>query len=214
LYALPKTSRYISVCLKNKYSRSARADLTSLVRKSIAVLWLFFSGLGVSSAQATTFEESDVKAAFLYYFFHFISWPERGPESAKTPYEFCVVKEGPVVNALELVLASPKAAKTAVHISEIPDTEKIAGCDYVYIDSASEDYALAFIAAAHGKAILTVSEIEGFAGMGGMIELKRNSNRINVLMNVDVLNAQGLKASSKLLNLATIISTPQSGSQR
>ena len=199
------------MCLTNKKSTLTRAGLTSLIRKTAVVLWLLFSGFGVSSAQAATFEESDVKATFLYYFFHYISWPERGSESARTPYEFCVVEKGSVVNALELVLASPKAMKTAVNISEISDTEKVSGCDYIFIDSASEEYAQRIIAAAHGKAILTVSEIEGFASMGGMIELKRNSNRVNVLMNVDVLNTQGLKASSKLLNLATIIATHQSG---
>jgi hypothetical protein len=50
--------------------------------------------------------------------------------------------------------------------------------------------------------------------MGGMIELKRNLNRVNVLVNVELLRAQGLNASSKLLNLATIISTPQNEDQR
>ena len=110
-------------------------------------------------------------------------------------------------------MASPKAAKLSVHINEISDTEEVSGCDFVFIDSESEDHARPFISAAYGKPILTVSEIEGFAGMGGMIELRRDSNRVNVLMNVDVLNAQELKASSKLLKLATIISTLQSGEQ-
>ena len=190
-----------------------RAVSASFIRKTIAVLWLFFSGLNVSSAQASTFKESDVKAAFLYYFFHYISWPKQGPELSPPPFEFCVVKNGPVVNALELVLASPKAAKIVVHVSEVSDIEKVSGCDYVFIDSESADYAQAAIAATQGRAILTVSDIEGFAGMGGMIELKRNSNRINVKLNVDVLEAQGLKASSKLLKLTTITSTLQSGEQ-
>jgi len=199
--------------LAGKKSTLIQAGFAGLIRKTVVVICLFFGGFECSSAQAATFEESDVKAAFLYYFFHFITWPERGSESAGTPYEFCVVKQGPVVNALELVLASPKAAKTVVNIREISDAQKVSGCDYVFIGSASEKHAQTIIAATNGAAILTVSEIEGFAGMGGMIELKRNSNRINVLMNVDALNAQGLKASSKLLKLATIITTLQSGDQ-
>jgi len=201
------------VRLKLKFLTVKRAGLVGLTAKSLAVLCLFFSSLGLSSAQTGTFEESDVKAAFLYYFFHFITWPERGSEPANTPYEFCVVKKGPVVKALQSVLASPKATKTAVDIRQISNTKKVSGCDYVFIDSASEKYVQTIIAATHGKAILTISEIEGFASMGGMIELKRNSNRVNVLMNVDVLNAQRLKASSKLLKLATIISTSQNGSK-
>ena len=111
-------------------------------------------------------------------------------------------------------MASPKAAKTLVRISKISDPEKISGCDYVFIGSASEEYARDIIAATHGRAILTVSDIDGFTSMGGMIELKRSLNRVNVLVNVELLRAQGLKASSKLLNLATIISTPQNEDQR
>ena len=199
--------------LTRKKSAVRRSGSAGFVPKTVAVLWIFFSCLEVSSAQASAFEESDVKAAFLYYFFHYISWPQQPADSSPRTFEFCVVKKEPVVNALELVLASPKASKLSVNISEISDTEKVSGCDYVFIDSASEDYARPFIAAANGKPILTVSEIEGFAGMGGMIELRRDSNRVNVLMNVDVLNAQELKASSKLLKLATIISTLQSGEQ-
>jgi len=187
--------------------------MSSVICKAVAVLCLFLSGLEVSSAQTPAFEESDVKAAFLYYFFHFISWPERGSGSAGTAYEFCYVNEGPVVDALKLVLASPKAAKTTVNIKKISDVQNVSGCDYVFIGSASEKHAQTIIAATKGEAILTVSETEGFAAMGGMIELKRNSNRVNVLMNADALDAQGLKASSKLLNLATIITTLQSGDQ-
>lgn len=191
-----------------------RAGSANFICKAVAVLALFFSTCGMSIAQAATFEEPDVKAAFLYYFFHFISWPEHVSESRDQPFEFCSLNNGPVINALELVLASPKAAKTVVRISKISDPEKISGCDYVFIGSASEDYAREIIAATHGRAILTVSDIDGFTSMGGMIELKRNLNRVNVLINVELLRAQGLKVSSKLLNLATIISTPQNEDQR
>jgi hypothetical protein len=191
-----------------------RAGSANFICKAVAVLTLFFSSCSVSIAQAATFEESDVKAAFLYYFFHFISWPEHISGSKNQSFEFCMVKNGPVINALELVLASPKAAKTVVRISKISDPEKISGCDYVFIGSASEDYAREIIAATRGRAILTVSDIDGFTSMGGMIELKRNLNRVNVLINLELLKAQGLKASSKLLNLATIISTPQNEDQR
>ncbi len=191
-----------------------RAGSSNFICKTVVVLMLIFSCYGMSIAQAATFEEPDVKAAFLYYFFHFISWPERASGPKDQPFEFCSLNNGPVINALELVLASPKAAKTVVRISKISDPEKISGCDYVFIGSASEEYARDIIAATHGRAILTVSDIDGFTSMGGMIELKRSLNRVNVLVNVELLTAQGLKASSKLLNLATIISTPQNEDQR
>ena len=125
------------------------------------------------------------------------------------PIEFCAIKDNPVISALKLLMASPKAANTSVNLTMISDPAEVVECDYVFIDSASEESAPAIIAGAHGRAILTVSDIDGFAGMGGMIELKRNLNRVKVLISVDALNAHGLRASSKLLSLATIISTSQ-----
>ena len=164
----------------------------------------------LSSAQAATFEESDVKAAFLYYFSHFISWPESGDQANDQLVEFCSFGDDPVTQSLMRLLVTPKADNSKMNTRLVTDAAMTSGCDYVFIGVANKDSALEIIETIRGKPILTVSDIDNFTDIGGMIELKRDANRINVLINVDTLEAHQLKASSKLLSLATIVSSPGS----
>ncbi|MEH6635515.1 MAG: YfiR family protein [Halioglobus sp.] len=158
--------------------------------------------------QAKAFSESDIKAAFLYYFLYFISWPDSDVDNTSNPLKFCVLDANPVTQALELILASPKAVNTVVERHVISDPAEAATCNYVYLDSKHSASAALVLAATRGKAILTVSDNDGFASAGGMIELKRESNKVKVRINLEVLSGYGLKASSKLLNLADIVSAP------
>jgi hypothetical protein len=168
---------------------------------------LIFSLLVTPSVHAKTFNESDVKAAFLYYFLYFISWPDYDVENKSKPLKFCMLDASPVTQALELILASPKAVNTAVEHYAISKPAEAIKCNFVYIGAENSDSVASVIAITRGKPILTVSDIDGFANAGGMIELKRKSNKVKVRINLELLSEHGLKASSKLLNLADIVST-------
>ncbi len=172
------------------------------------VLLLIFSLLMTQSVHAKTFNESDVKAAFLYYFLYFISWPDNDVENKSKPVKLCILDASPVAHALELILASPKAVNAAVEVKEISRPTEAIKCNYIYIGPKNSDSAASVVAITRGKSILTVSDNDGFANAGGMIELKRKSNKVKVRINLEVLSEHGLKASSKLLNLADIVSTP------
>ena len=185
-------------------SNQQQVVFSSLCRYTIVFL-LCVAPLGTATAGDAEFEESDVKAAFLYYFFHYIYWPEKSKHDADHHIDFCATADGPVTNSLKLLLASPKAAATAARITIVLTPEQLTACDYVYIDSATESSIQNIFENTRGKPILVVSDLEGFASMGGMIELKTNASRISVLINLETMAAQGLIASSKLLNLAIII---------
>jgi hypothetical protein len=58
-----------------------------------------------------------------------------------------------------------------------------------------------------GKDVLTVSDFDGFAESGGMIEFTRNDNRIGVKINVDAVTAAHLAVQSRLLRLASTVHT-------
>lgn len=157
---------------------------------------------------AKTFNESDIKAAFLYYFLFFISWPDNEVDNRNNPLKFCALDASPVTQSLELILASPKAANTAVEFYIISSPAEAALCNYVYFDSKHSASTALVVAATRVKSILTVSDSDGFASAGGMIELKRVSDKVEVRINLGVLSEHGLKASSKLLSLAQIVTTP------
>ncbi len=185
-----------------------------LCRKFGAIaLALCISVVGVSPAHAATFEESQIKAAFLFHFFHFIKWP--GPQAQETinPLVFCALHEGPVEIALKELLLASQAHHSTTLFGLIADPSDTSACDYLFISSADKHLIPEAIKSTDGKAILTVSDSEGFAHQGGMIELVRRENRIHVLINLHNVTAHGLRVSSKLLQLATIISANERGSE-
>ena len=161
--------------------------------------------LEVPQSQSQLLDESAVKATFIYYFLQLISWPT---ELDYPQIRFCVVDVNtPTMSTFEQLLSSPKAAKVIVNVSVISTPRESTQCDYIFIDSRNSHFVLPVISLTNGMGILTVSDAEGFASAGGIIELKRNSSKVKIIINADALSANGLKASSKLMKSAKIIST-------
>jgi hypothetical protein len=55
------------------------------------------------------------------------------------------------------------------------------------------------------KNILTVSDIEGFSRLGGMIELVLDDERVRFEVNLDATTKAGLELSSELLKVARAV---------
>ena len=58
-------------------------------------------------------------------------------------------------------------------------------------------------------AILTVSDGDGFASQGGIIQFFTDKNRIRIRINLDAAEAANLTISSKLLRVAEVVRTPK-----
>jgi hypothetical protein len=57
------------------------------------------------------------------------------------------------------------------------------------------------------RSILTVSDYEGFARSGGMLEFTRVNNRIGVRVNTGAAEAANLSVQDRLLRLASVVRT-------
>ena len=56
--------------------------------------------------------------------------------------------------------------------------------------------------------VLTVGESDGFIEEGGIVNLKLDSGKIQIQININAADQAGLRISSKLLSLAQIIRKP------
>ena len=56
-----------------------------------------------------------------------------------------------------------------------------------------------------GEGVLSISELDAFARRGGMIQLTKKANRFRFAVNIDAVARNGLRISSKLLQLAEVI---------
>ena len=155
-------------------------------------------------AHGAGYAEAEVKATYLYHFFHFIQWPEQGSQHSGHK-NFCSLDRSEVFKSFEAILKKRKDANISVNITVIKDAGLIHDCDFVFVSGESEGLSNDAFVAVHGKPVLLVGDYLGFAESGGAIEIYREENRIKVKINAATLHEHGLTASSQLLKLATII---------
>ena len=147
-----------------------------------------------------------IKAAILFNFAKFASWPDTAFSYPGAPLRICVLGDDPFGAALES-LQGKQVRNRALTTTRIHEVEEAPQCHILFV-SGSEEAKLTSILDFVGKLpILTVADIGRFANTGGIIALKEVDNRSRIEINLGAAEQAGLKLSSKLLRLADTVST-------
>jgi uncharacterized protein DUF4154 len=167
-------------------------------------------GLGAPRgfAQATASNEYQVKAAFLYNFGKFVEWPNT-PSSI--PFNVCVFGHDPFGHALDQAVAEKKIGDRPISLTRVGHVAGLLGCQIVFVSSEENSHMPEIIGALRGCSVLLVGESEEFAGAGGTIQFFIQDNRVRFVINTDAADRAGLKISSKLLALASIVHETRAG---
>lgn len=155
--------------------------------------------------------EYQVKAAFLYNFARFVEWPNSAFASGSSAFKFCVLGKDPFGKALDETLAGKKVGERSVELIRARRVQELEGCQVVFISSGETSHVSEVVAALHGRGALLVGESEEFAGTGGTIQFFLQDNRVRFAINPEAANRVGLKISSKLLALATVVHDSSNG---
>ena len=148
-----------------------------------------------------------IKAAILYNFAKFASWPETVFSHPGAPLRICVLGDDPFGAALD-TLHGKQVRGRPLATARITDMHDTPQCHILFV-SASEEARLAQILDYVGQMpILTVADIDRFANSGGILALKEIDNRSRIEVNLTAAKLAGLKLSSKLLRLADTAATP------
>lgn len=154
-----------------------------------------------------------IKAAILYNFAKFASWPESAFSYPGAPLRICVLGEDPFGAALDS-LHGKRVRNRPLAISRVGTIEEAPQCHILFV-SASEEARLPTILDYVGRLpILTVADMGRFANSGGIIALKEVDNRSRIEINIGAAEQAGLKLSSKLLRLADMVSTQAAQDRR
>lgn len=144
-------------------------------------------------------EERSVRAAFVYNLTKYVEWPHAGKELV-----IGFVGDDGVGETLEKVLAGKSSSERAIRVVISPSDEELQRCDLVYVGYSSKEKIRGVLEKVRNKNILSVGESDHFALDGGMVGLVRVGDEIQIQVNLDEVQAGGLKMSSRLLNLAVI----------
>jgi len=150
-------------------------------------------------------EEALIKSAFVFNFAKFTRWPEYTWDFNNTEFFLCTVGKDDVAKTLNK-LTGESLNKRIVQVLSFDQEPVDNACNLVYVaNDASVDVAK-FLKSRCCESILTVSDVKGFASLGGMIEVYTDSNgRVQFKINRNRVILSGLNISSRLLSLAEIV---------
>jgi len=156
-------------------------------------------GGAISASESPRADEYRVKAAFLYNFAKFVDWPAEAFATPAAPLNVCILGVDPFGSALDQALQG-HVGNRAIVTRRLTEVEP--GCHLVFI-SASERKRLALLAdSLRALRVLTVSDAEGFGGLGGMIELFTEGESVRFNIYPSEVERAGLRASARLIELA------------
>ena len=163
---------------------------------------------GIAMPQSTPPTQSEVQAVYLYNFAKFVRWPQESKHDALT---ICIVGDKIYSDTLTRVVAGEhiEGHPLAVRFIEQPADE--AGCDILFIGLAAKEHLTSLLANAINKPMLTVSDIPGFVGQGGMIQFLLIDNRVRFSVDIRAVQRSGIDLSSELLKVAAKVSGNTTG---
>lgn len=175
----------------------------------LALALLLWRGNGGTSLAADaapqTYEEYEVKAAFLYNFAKFVDWPEDAFPDAGAPLVIGILGDDPFGGALEQIIKTRliNGRKTVIkHFKNQPAQEP---CHVLFISPKERKSLPQILKALAGKSTLTVGEAENFTQLGGIINFVNRDDKVGFEINEDAAQRANLKISSKLLKLAKVV---------
>jgi hypothetical protein len=149
-------------------------------------------------------DESQFKAAFMFNVAKFVEWPATSFASPSDPIVICILGATPVDAALAQAPSSPLIDGRKLLIRRIKDARDGTDCHILFV-SASEQKRWRWTSDVKTGGVLTVGESYGFASDGGVVDFKVESTKVRIEVNLEAAQRAGLRLSSKLLSLTTIV---------
>lgn len=141
-------------------------------------------------------DPASLKAAFLYNFALYATWPANQNPS----FVLCAFGRDVLGPALE-ALSRRQIDGRAIEVRRIDSVADARGCQLLYVPEAAAASLASMAQALRSQAVLVVSDAAG-AAEHAMIQIEPDGNRLAFSINVSRMRAAGLDASARLLRLA------------
>lgn len=167
----------------------------------LACLSALFSPPGF--AQGGPVPEYALKAALLFKLPPFVYRPEMAPGE---PISMCLLGSNPFGSTLERLAQTPIDGR-AVKVERLEDGREAANCHFVFVSRSEAGELDSVLRRLARHPVVTVSDIEGFARAGGMVELALGTegSAITILINRQAGQKQGIEFNAQLLRLARMV---------
>lgn len=170
------------------------------------LLWLVVFALvmapGGRTQDNTQPSEYQIKAAIVYNFAKFVSWPPQAFAAPDSPIVIGVLGKNVFGPALEQTIHNKVINQHPLEFREFHSVQEATNCHILFISPSEKERLAGILDALRGSSVLTVSEMDQFIESGGMINLEIVDGTVHFEINADAAKKAGLTVSSKLLGVA------------
>lgn len=141
-----------------------------------------------------------LKAAFLFNFVKFITWPpDVLPDAA--PLVMCVINDQAIGSSLTSAVRGRAVLGHEIRVHQADTPTDLRTCHLLFVSGTRAD-ALRAVAAVRQSPVFTVSDVQAFTTDGGIAQLHVQQGQLRFAIAPDTARAARLQISSKLLSLA------------
>jgi hypothetical protein len=162
----------------------------------------------LAPGQAATDErpgEYQVKAAFILNFARFVEWPPEAFSDAQAPLIVGLIGDDPFDGSLAGTLNGKTVGGRTLTYKKIRNQSDLKSCHILFISPTEKRRIKQTLAALRGNGVLTISEVEEFTRLGGIVNFFITpDNKVAFEINVDAAGQAQLKISSRVLKLARV----------
>ncbi|MFC1567775.1 YfiR family protein [Pseudomonadota bacterium] len=178
-----------------------KVGITSLL------LGLLLTPHTLTAAESTSIAlENEIKAVYIYNFIRFTEWPDDTFSPAQSR-ELSILGNLSLLKTLKRDTFRKTAKDTSLDIHACQTPACLEKSHVLFIDSSQSRKLTKIITSLKNRPILTISDIPGFADKGGMIEMKKEKERVVFIVNLKAAFKAKLYISAQLLQLAELVET-------
>lgn len=165
------------------------------------VLALAVLGAASAPADAQPASGADIKAAFLLNFAKFVEWPDGGGPAGR-PFTIGVLGDEAMADALRDLARGKAVGGRPLYTLRVTVKDPLSDLHMLFIGASEERRLAEVLERVTGASVLSVSDLNRFCELGGVIAFRSERDRVRFDINLDQAERSGLVINSKLLALA------------
>lgn len=151
--------------------------------------------------------EYRVKAAFLYRFAGYVSWPAAAFVRADAPLTIAVIGSEVLAAELEKAVSGRTVGDRLVEVRRLQSGDSLTGVHVLFVGKTNAVRLAQLAKIAHANSTLTVTEFDGALRQGSVINFILAEQRVRFEISLESAEKSGLKLSSRLLAVAQQVVT-------
>lgn len=164
--------------------------------------FLAFAGLGHGADATSAAAEYEAKAGFLANFAKFVEWPA---QAQTNKFRIGILDDDKAFPVIAAALAGKSVGGREIEVVRVKRGHDPKSFNIVFVTRSQAKRTQSVFEKVGTAPVLTVGETSGFAAEGGCFNFTLTGGNIRFEVNTGVAAKAGLKISSRLASMATIV---------